>query len=102
MEVFDAGWIHTAAEGQIQISGFMSTCDVCYKNENITCGSHRVFNQAFLSFFCLFFKYFLPCESSKCTDDIFYLLNKNLKEGTPFREEHVYCIDCVWFKWHLA
>lgn len=102
MEVFDAGWIHTAAEGQIKIRGFTSSCDVCYKNGNITCGS-QVFNQAFLSFFVyFFFKYFSLCESSQCTDDILHLLYTNLKEGTPFREEQVYCIDWVWFKWHLA
>ena len=53
MEVFDAGWIHTAAEGQFKIRGFTSTCDVCYIKENITCGSH-VFNQAFLSFLFIF------------------------------------------------
>lgn len=42
MEVFDSGWIHTKPSGQIKVKGFTSTCDVFYKNENITCGSRRV------------------------------------------------------------
>lgn len=70
MEVFDTGWIHTA-------EGTNSTCDVSCKNENITCGSHT-------DFFFLFSLFILQCESSQCSENIFQLFNKNIKEGTPF------------------
>lgn len=34
--------------------------------------------------FFLFSLFILQCESSQCSENIFQLFNKNIKEGTPF------------------